>query len=440
MNQVDKAALSVLIIAGYDPSIDWVQYSLQEQHYQVIGQVESVQQALKQIKQTPVDIILADSSGDGVLETDWIQKLVLKSTGIIILVTATSLEMDFVREAMLAGAQSFLLKPFDLPELSRNIEQAHRLWLQRHASLTEVMSSTATIAPAHQAHSIAVFSPKGGTGVTTLAVNLAIALKRQTDAPVLLVDADIRTADVDIFLNIFSKYSVLDLIRLDQKANNELLRSVATEHVTGITVLRGDPRLQFVEAPIEPGEMSNLIEELHSSWEGYIVINTSNGLDRWTIEILDTADTVLLVTTPELPALRVMRSFLDLAEADADLTGKWQLVMSSYQSQKVMRMTDIEASIRYPIKATITEDSALVSASINRGRPLILSHDKSAIAKDIFTLAKQLTDANPHSSKSPLAGSKQPTSQPETTSQTTPSGKRASFWHSLTNSVRLPIG
>ncbi len=439
MKHIDKAGLSVLVIAGYDPTIDWIEYSLQEQRYRVIGQVLSVEQALQQLKQTQVDVIIADSSGDGVVETEWIQQLVLQATGIIILVTASSVEMDFVREAMLAGAQSFLLKPFDLLELSRSIEQVHRLWLQRQANLTEVMSGVAS-APAHKAHSIAVFSPKGGTGVTTLAVNLAVALKQQTSAPVLLIDADIRTADVDIFLNIFSKYSLLDLIHLDQKVSTELLRGVATEHSTGVTVLRGDARLQFVEAPVEPGEMSNLIEELSSSWEGHIIINTSNGLDRWTVEILDTVDTVLLVTTPELPALRVMRGFLDLAEAEADLTGKWQLVMSSYQNQKVLRMSDIEASIRYPIKATITEDPALVSVSINRGRPLVLSHDKSAIAKDILTLAKQLIEAHPHPSKSSLTGSKPPGSQPEMASQTKLPGKRPSFWHSLAHSVRLPTG
>jgi pilus assembly protein CpaE len=411
---------------------------LQEQNYQVIGQVESVENAYEVLERTHVDVILADSSGDGVLDTDWIQHVVLHATGIIILVTASNSEMDFVREAMLAGAQSFLLKPFDLSDLSRSIEQVHRLWLQRQANLTEVAGGTPA-APTHKAHSIAVFSPKGGTGVTALAVNLAVALKQQTGAPVLLVDADLRNADVDIFLNIFSKYSLLDVIHLDQKVNNELLRSVVTEHATGIAVLRGDARLQFVDTPLNPGEMGNLIEELNACWDGHIVINTSNSMDRWTIEILDNVDHVVLVATPELPALRAMRSFLDLAEADADLTGKWQLVMSSYQSQKILRMTDIEASIRYPIKATISEDSALVSASINRGKPLVFSHDKSIIAKDIIALAKQLAENGANASKS-SSGSKQPGTPPEMAAYAPQSGKRPSFWHSLTNSVRLPIG
>ena len=439
MNQIDNIALNVLIIAKYDPTIDWMQFSLQEHNYHVVGRVESVGQALPRIKQGHIDVILADSSGDGVLDTEWIQNLVLYATGIIILVTAKNTEMDFVREAMLAGAQSFLLKPFDTTELSRSIEQVHRLWLQRQASLTEVMNGTQATT-SRRAKSIAVFSPKGGTGVTTLAVNLAVALKHQADAPVLLVDADIRTADVDIFLNIFSKHSILDLIRLDQSVDNELLRSVATEHSTGVTVLRGDSRLQFLEAPIKPGQMSDVIEGLISCWDGYVVINTSNGLDRWTVEILDIVDTTLLVATPELPSLRVTRGFLDLAEAETDPSEKWQLVMTSYQSQKVLRMGDIEASVRYPILATIAQDTSLISTSINRGKPFVLSHKNSAIARDVLSLAKRLIDMIPYQSTSYSNEVKPTVPETEMSSPTKQFKKRFSFWNSVANSVRLPIG
>ena len=436
MKQTEKAPLSILIIAQYDPTIDWVQLSLQEQNYQVVGQVHSVEQALQKIQRNHIDIILADSSGDGVPDTKWIRKLAMQSGGSIILVTATNTEMDFIREAMLAGAQAFLLKPFDLAELSRSIEQVYQLWLQRNVLIAEAVSESRQ-GPAHRAHSLAVFSPKGGTGVTTLAVNLAVALKELTKSPVLLVDADIRAPDVDIFLNIFSKNSILELIHLDQKIDKALLKSVAAEHATGISVLRGDSRLQLLESPIAPGEMSNLIEELVAIWDGYVVINTSNGLDRWTVEILDAVDTVVLTATPELPALRVMRGFLDLAEVEAEPSNKWQLVMTCYQSQKVLRMSDIEASIRYPIKATIAADIELVPASINRGTPLVNAHSKSIVAKDILALAKQLSVLNPDSSQqAPSPNSKETTAEVAPVPPAQSANKRTFFWHSFTNAIR----
>jgi pilus assembly protein CpaE len=427
--------LSVLVIARYDPTIDWVQASLQEQNYTLAGRVNSVENALQILDTVPVDVILADNSGEGVLTLEWIQKLAVKSGKTLILIIATPAEMDFVREAMLAGADGFLFKPFDLPELHRSITQLYRVWHQRQAILAEAMSDIDLPArAANKACSIAVFSPKGGAGATTLAVNLAVALKQETNAPVLLVDADLRCADVDIFLSIFSKHSLVDLVNLDQKIDADMLRRVASEHSAGITVLQGDPQLQFVDAPFESGQVGNLIEELISIWDGYVVINTSSGLERWTIEIIDVVDHVLVVTTPELPSLRVTRNFLNLAEAAHDTTGKWQVILNAYQGVKVMRTNDIEASIHYPIIATIAEDYELVPTSVNRGRPLTITHKKSAVAKDILALAHTFAEKRTHSAPPPAINKKPAGSNPQPPAKAKQS-QRSTLWNSFTSVV-----
>jgi|GEM_PF-1184501 len=432
MDQATGRSLRVLVIAKDDPSFDWDQLSLQEEHYDIVGRFNSVSQAWKRIQRGQVDIVLADTSGEGVLATEWIQTVTIQASGTLVIVIATNLEMDFIRQAMLKGAHGFLLKPFDLPELSHSIEQVYQLWLQRNALLAEATNGTAK--STKKAYTIAVFSPKGGSGVTAISVNLAVALKQLTNAPVLLVDADLQTADVDIFLNIFNKLSILDLINVEQEVDHELLQQVATEHATGITVLQGNPNLQFVESPVDAGQMSALIEELMSLWEGYIVFNTSNSLDRATVEVIDAVDTVLLVTTPQLSTLRVIRNFLDLAEIYDDPSGKWQVIMNSYQSQKALRMSDIEESIHYPIKATIAQDINLVSTSINRGTPLILSDTKSAVARDIQALAKQIMEANNSwPQQSQMADNKQKAVEKEEAAQSK-SGKR--FWQFFTGTSR----
>ncbi|MDX1520898.1 MAG: AAA family ATPase [Anaerolineae bacterium] len=439
MQNLEKPLLNVLIIAKYDPTIDWIQLFVQEQNYNVVGHYESVGKALNRLNSGRVDIVLADSSGEGVVNTNWIQTISTQLPGVLILVIANSMEMDFVREAMLAGASGFLLRPFGLLELSRSVEQVHQLWLQRHALLLEDKSDSSEAA-AQKAHSVAVFSRKGGTGTTTIAVNLAIALQRQTEKPVLLVDADLRTPDVDIFLNVFGKTSFLDLMGLDQRIDRELLDQVTTSHVSGITVLRGDPQLQFIDSPFDTGKVGEVIEDIIAHWDGYVVINTNNSLERWTVEILDVVDTVLVVTTPELPALRVTRNFLELAEAKEDITGKWQVIMTSYQGSKTVQVADIETSIHYPITATIARDNVLVTSSVNRGVPLLTSNKKSAIAKDLNALAQELIKLQAVATQINFADERDVPPDSKKMNQPQPPKKKFSFWQSITNAANISIG
>lgn len=438
MERVNEMPLSILVIANQDSNTDWMRTSLKEWDYQLIGIFDSVNQALQIVQETQVDIILADSSAHGVLETEWIQALAVHSIATTVIVIGANSEMEFVRQAMLAGAQGFLLKPFDMTELHRSIQQVHQLSLKRRATLVEVSATPdATSTPPKKAYCTAVFSPKGGTGATTLAVNLAIALREQTGAPVLLVDADLRTADVDIFLSTLSKHSIYNLLDFGARIDEELLERVVTKHTSGISVLRGEPQLQF-DIPVEPGNMSDLIEGLSAIWDGYIIFNTSDGLDRWTVEILDGVDTVFVITTPELPALRATRNFLELADAAADQSGKWQLIMSSYQGKKVLPIADIEASIRYPVKATIAEDIAAVSTSINRGTPLVVSNRRSPVAQDVKSLAKELANAGGETSQAQSVGGGQ--SIEGESAQSERPNKGSSFRHTISNSFRLPAG
>ena len=130
MERVNETPLSILVVANQDATSDWIQTSLQELKYKVVGMVESIHQALQVMERTRVDIILADGSAHGVSEIGWIQTLAVRSVETVVLVIATSSEMEFVRQAMLAGAQGFLLKPFDLPEL-------HQLRITTHQYVQE---------------------------------------------------------------------------------------------------------------------------------------------------------------------------------------------------------------------------------------------------------------------------------------------------------------
>jgi MinD-like ATPase involved in chromosome partitioning or flagellar assembly len=112
--------------------------------------------------------------------------------------------------------------------------------------------------------------------------------------------------------------------------------------------------------------------------------------------------------------------------------------MSSYQGKKVLPIADIEASIRYPVKATIAEDIAAVSTSINRGTPLVISHRRSPVAQDVTALAKELAHTSRETSQTQPVGGGQ--SVEGGLAQSEQPNKRSSFRHTISNSFRLPAG
>jgi len=114
------------------------------------------------------------------------------------------------------------------------------------------------------------------------------------------------------------------------------------------------------------------------------------------------------------------------------------VVMTSYQGKKTLKIADVEASIHYPIKATISEDVALVSTSVNRGTPLITAYRKSDVTKDISALARQLTQDNPNLPPY-LANGKQSGPDEEKADQKSRSRKGFSLWSSFTDAVRSPV-
>jgi MinD-like ATPase involved in chromosome partitioning or flagellar assembly len=111
--------------------------------------------------------------------------------------------------------------------------------------------------------------------------------------------------------------------------------------------------------------------------------------------------------------------------------------MNAYQGKKVLRTSDIEASIRFPIKATICEDFALVPTSINKGTPFVASHRKSPITKDIVALAKQLAETGSISQKSQPSPGKPARVEQELSGPSKPTGRRFALWQTLTSAMRI---
>jgi pilus assembly protein CpaE len=138
---------------------------------------------------------------------------------------------------------------------------------------------------------------------------------------------------------------------------------------------------------IHPAHLSKILARLREMFD-YVIVDTWPFLDGSTLAILDIADRILLVLTPELSSLRGAQLFLELARSLEYPPEKLLLALNRYSGKGTINLKDIEESLKYPISIQIPEDEQLVTYSMNQGVPLVTSHRRSAVARHFFQLAK----------------------------------------------------
>jgi pilus assembly protein CpaE len=233
-----------------------------------------------------------------------------------------------------------------------------------------------------------VFSPKGGSGRTTIATNLALALKQETNQRVALVDANLQFGDVGVLLNLNPKNrSVVDAVD-GGEPDHDLLESVMVDHSTGIRVLLAPPAPEGADL-VTPAYMRKIIEMLRQNHD-WVVVDVPSGLSDHTLGILDAADQILVVAALEITTIKNVRLFLEVADQLDYERSKLRLVINRSDASQGIRIGDVEASIRRSIDGTIVSDGRLAVLAVNRGVPFVVSHPESPLARDLITLARKL--------------------------------------------------
>jgi pilus assembly protein CpaE len=389
-----QGAIKVLVIPGTDPVGDWIADVVRSQPDMSLTRVaRDLAEAVQALEESAPDVVMADMASGVLQRADLFSRLAAPTPGAAIIVVAMLGEVEMVRQAMLQGAQGFLLKPFSEAELLGSIRQAYELVLQRRAERAEAARLPATTQARPVAHGevVAVFSPKGGVGCTTVAINLAVALKAATDRPTILVDADLRFGDVDAALNIASAASLENLLpQLDGIDNLLLDRSLLT-HSSGIQVVIAPPHLDMADS-IRPDQLKRFLVRLTELREGYVVVDAWSTLDEITLSILDVCHHLVVVTTPQVTALRDVHRFLEVMDLLGYERDKTLLVLNHCYHRSEIKLADMERALGHPIVQAIDYAPNQVTASINRGVPLVLEYRDTPTAQSILRLAQMLVD------------------------------------------------
>jgi pilus assembly protein CpaE len=366
-----------------------------ESDIDVVGSAASGREAIDMAARLTPDVVLMDINMpdmDGIAATEQLSAAVPSAAVVMMSVQG---EADYLRRSMLAGAREFLVKPFSSDELTASIRQVsarERDKLSRMA-VQPVHASGGAGASTNESGEpgivVAVFSPKGGVGRTTVAVNLAVAAATELGKKVVLMDGSFQFGDVGVLLNLNPKSkSIADLLPELDAGDLDSLDTFVINHTTGIRVLLAPPTPETAEL-VTPAAVKKILETLRRDHDLVIVDCTAYFNDS-TLAILDAADIILTMLSLEITSIKNMRLFLEVAEQLGYEQGKVRLILNRADSALGIRVADVEHSIGRKVDETIVSDGRSVVYALNRGVPFFLSNREAQVSQDILRLAKSV--------------------------------------------------
>ncbi|MCW2700259.1 MAG: flpE [Blastococcus sp.] len=307
-------------------------------------------------------------------------RLDVQSPGIaVVLMAEPSAQMW--QAAMRAGIRDLLDPAAGADEIRAAVDRAG----QAAASRRRVLRPPAET-ERYAGRVITVASPKGGVGKTTVSTNLAIGLTAAAPQSTVLVDLDVQFGDVASALGLVPEYTLPDAVRGPASEDTMVLKTFLTQHPSGLYAVCG------AESPaagdtVNGEDVTRLLASLAREFR-YVVVDTAPGLSEQTLAALDRASDVVMLTSMDVPGVRGLRKELDVLRELAMIPAGRHVVMNFADPKGGLSVRDVETTIGAGVDVVLPR-SKNVPASTNRGVPILQSHRRDPMAKEMQRLVSR---------------------------------------------------
>jgi pilus assembly protein CpaE len=305
-------------------------------------------------------------------------RMVRPAVGVILV--REELDVNLLNQALQSGVRE-VVQAGDHAALAAACRRSRDVsWRILAATTTERTSPTV------DGQIVTVFTAKGGVGKTMLAVNLGVALAQRGENQVCVVDLDLASGDVAISLLVDPSRTIADAVPMIGRIDTTGASSLLTQYRSG---------LEMLLAPVTPGDaekippslVGELLAVLRTMFD-YVVVDTPPHLSEHVLTALDASAHHVLITTPDVPALKNLRVVLDVLDMLSYPPDIRSVVLNRAEAKLRLSQEDIEKVIKTPIAAQIPASRA-VQISVNKGTPIALASPGHPVSKAITGFARQ---------------------------------------------------
>jgi pilus assembly protein CpaE len=296
-----------------------------------------------------------------------------------VLIVGSSGSSRMLEEALEAEVADVLL----LPQLVENVVFAIR-------KATHTTRHAPTASGGRRGKIVTVFSPKGGTGKTVTATNLASSLAKHEGRRTLLLDLDLQFGDAAIMLGIEPEKTIYDLVVAPGELDSEKLAGYTTKHPCGLDLLPAPLRPEDAELVTE-AKLGRLLEVARESYD-CIVVDTSPFFHGPMLATLDRTDELLLLCSLDVPTLKNLRLALQTLDLLSFPKQRIRIVLNRANTKVGMKQNEVESALGMKVRFEIPSDRA-VPLAVNRGKPVVLDEEGADVSRAIRGMAKNLFPA-----------------------------------------------
>jgi pilus assembly protein CpaE len=377
------ALLRTIIVDSDEDSRANLQHILSGTASVIVGEFGNISEALRTAPAYRPDVVIAEipleQGRNGDSASSAIEHLARVLPDTAILVTGPTQSAHLVIQVMRAGALDFVARPVKQDDLREALQK-----VARSRPVVAVQQRIGRV--------LSVYSAKGGTGVTTVATNLAVCWAKRSPGRTVLVDLDTRQSDIATFLNLRSQYSVLDAFENIGRMDESFLRRLLTEHSSGLLVLPGPAPMDRVKLRAEQVQAG--LEILRSYFD-QVILDLPHDMDAATVAALEASETILFLVNQNVSALRLGTAGIATLRRLGIDPKKIRLVVMRERTGEDPTFKQVREMFGIPIYWKIPSEYSIVLTAINNGDPLATAMARSKLAKNLSQLSETLADQQP---------------------------------------------